>query len=129
MIYLHVQVSGYTSKIIYTPRTELDFRSLLCWGLNSIRKGTPCMFSILPIGPQDPPSRCLSRNGKHSFKVGKKILRINITCLCSDICDGTSVNPNHLYSSEVKLATWESIIVLQNTYLDFQVVGLVSGTT
>ena len=30
---------------------------------------------------------------------------------------------------EVKLATGESIVVLQNSSLDFQVVGLVSGTT
>lgn len=110
-----VQVSGFSSKISYTPRTELDFGTLLCWGSNSIGKGTPCVFSILPIGPPDPPSRCLSSNVTYSsFKIS---------------CDGTSDNPNQLYSMEVKLATGESVVVLQNSSLDFQVVGLVSGTT
>ena len=72
MIYLHVQVSGYTSKISYTPRTELDFGTLFCWGSSSIGKGTPCVFSILPRGPPDPPSRCLSSNVTYSsFKVRK----------------------------------------------------------
>ena len=44
-------------------------------------------------------------------------------------CDGISDNPNQLYTMEVKLATGESIQVLQNRSLDFQVVGLQSGTT
>jgi hypothetical protein len=81
-----VDVSGFSSKISYTPRTELDFGTLLCLGSNSIGKGTPCMFSILPIGPPDPPSSCLSSNVTYSSsKVRKKSLIINIICICSDI--------------------------------------------
>jgi len=110
-----ISISGFSSKISYTPRTELDFGTLMCWGSNTIGKGTPCMFSILPIGPPDPPARCMSSNVTYSsFKIS---------------CDGTSDNPNQLYSMEVKLATGESVVVLQNSSMDFQVVGLVSGTT
>ena len=64
------KATGLSSRISYTPRTELDFGTLLCWGANSIGQGTPCMFSILPIGPPDPPSRCIASNVTYSsFKV------------------------------------------------------------
>ena len=60
MIYLKkgdVQDSAFSSKISYTLKTELDFGTLLYEGSNSIGKGTPCVFNILPLGPPDPPSR------------------------------------------------------------------------
>jgi len=110
-----VKSAGLSSRISYTPRTELDFGTLLCWGENTIGKGTPCMFSILPIGPPDPPSRCMASNVTYSsFKVS---------------CDESSDNTNQFYSMEVKLATGKSIHKLENRSSHFQVVGLVSGTT
>jgi len=110
-----IQVYEALSVLSYTPRTELDFGTLICIASNSVGKGSPCSFTILPIGPPDPPSGCLASNVTYSsFRV---------------TCDGISDNPNQLYTMEVKLATGESIQVLQNRSLDFQVVGLQSGTT
>ena len=35
----------------YVPMTELDYGSLLCWGINELGKQEePCVFSILPAG-------------------------------------------------------------------------------
>jgi len=43
----------------YVPMTELDYGSLLCWGINELGKQEePCVFSILPAGKPDPVSNC-----------------------------------------------------------------------
>ena len=35
----------------YIPRTEMDYGSLLCWGVNSLGiQQRPCVFSVLPAG-------------------------------------------------------------------------------
>ena len=123
-------MSGLSSRISYTPRTELDFGTLVCWGANTIGQGAPCMFSILPIGPPDPPARCLASNVTYSaFKVRTCQEYIRYPLIFQVSCDGASDNPNQRYTMQVKLSTGESIIVLQNTSLSFQVLGLVPGTS
>ena len=35
----------------YVPITEMDYGSLLCWGVNSLGIQTqPCVFSVIPAG-------------------------------------------------------------------------------
>ena len=43
----------------YTPRTELDYGNLLCWGENSIGvQRQACIYHIIPAGPPDPVHNC-----------------------------------------------------------------------
>nr|XP_045612714.1 uncharacterized protein LOC123767187 [Procambarus clarkii] len=47
------------SIITYTPVTELDYGTLLCWATNLIGQQTrPCVFHIVPAGKPDPPVNC-----------------------------------------------------------------------
>ena len=54
------------SSIRYSPRTELDYGTLLCWATNDIGRGEPCVFTILPIGPPEPPAKCRTSNVTYS---------------------------------------------------------------
>ncbi|KAK4302563.1 hypothetical protein Pmani_025352 [Petrolisthes manimaculis] len=47
------------SIITYTPMTELDYGTLLCWARNDIgSQSYPCIFHIVPAGKPDPPANC-----------------------------------------------------------------------
>ncbi|KAK7079664.1 hypothetical protein SK128_026615 [Halocaridina rubra] len=47
----HIQVSGTYSTVSYTPNTELDYGTLLCWGTNAVGKQKhPCVFHVFPAG-------------------------------------------------------------------------------
>ena len=91
-----IRSGNVTSVATYTPRTELDFGTLVrfpiytklvlklhtkfiskvCYGLNSIGMGSPCIYHLLPTGPPEPPSHCDTRNVTYStVKVG-----ISATC-------------------------------------------------
>ncbi|XP_071523294.1 protein turtle homolog B-like isoform X2 [Panulirus ornatus] len=51
------------SIITYTPMTELDYGTLLCWAHNVIGQQTrPCLFHIVPAGKPDPPANCSVHN-------------------------------------------------------------------
>ncbi|CAG0879413.1 unnamed protein product [Darwinula stevensoni] len=55
--------SNGTNVLLYSPRTEFEFGTLLCWGQNSV--GTqlvPCAFQVLEAGPPEMPSNCSLRN-------------------------------------------------------------------
>ena len=59
------------STLHYLPSSELEFGSLTCLASNSLGPGMPCAFSILPIGPPEPPARCRATNVSYSaFLVG-----------------------------------------------------------
>ncbi|EEC08287.1 sidestep protein, putative [Ixodes scapularis] len=48
-----------SSSAYYTPRRKADYGSLICFASNSVGKtATPCVFSILPAGPPNPPVNC-----------------------------------------------------------------------
>ena len=58
-----VKVEGSRALVEYTPRTELDYGNLLCWGENSIGvQDQPCTFHIIPAGPPDSLSNCTVNN-------------------------------------------------------------------
>lgn len=47
------------SVATYTPRSELDYGTLLCWAQNSIGKQTePCSYQIVPADKPDPVRNC-----------------------------------------------------------------------
>ncbi|XP_043667365.1 nephrin-like isoform X3 [Vespula pensylvanica] len=55
----HVTSVGTHSTASYTPMTELDYGTLLCWGNND--QGTqlePCVYHIVPAGRPDMPHNC-----------------------------------------------------------------------
>ncbi|KAA0193396.1 hypothetical protein HAZT_HAZT003192 [Hyalella azteca] len=58
-----VSVAGRRSSVRYTPKTELDYGTLLCWGTNTVgRQARPCVFHIFPAGPPDPVHNCSQFN-------------------------------------------------------------------
>ncbi|KAK3849167.1 hypothetical protein Pcinc_044066 [Petrolisthes cinctipes] len=51
--------SSSHSVITYTPKTDLDYGTLLCRASNIIGKQQePCLFHIVPAGKPDPPINC-----------------------------------------------------------------------
>lgn len=59
----HVVNDRTISKVSYTPMTELDYGTLLCWGTND--QGTqlePCVYHIVTASKY----RCLRLHIKHS---------------------------------------------------------------
>ncbi|XP_034177822.2 nephrin isoform X6 [Osmia lignaria lignaria] len=55
----HVTSERTRSNASYTPMTELDYGTLLCWGTND--QGTqlePCVYHIVPAGHPDTPHNC-----------------------------------------------------------------------
>lgn len=105
-----------TSIATYTPRTELDFGTLVCYGFNSIGMGSPCIYHLLPTGPPDPPHHCTTSNVTYStVKV---------------FCEGKYEKPWPDFLLEVRVAaTGRSILTIQNSSLEFEVSGLLPGST
>ena len=66
--------TGTKSIVKYTPKNEMDFGTLICWGSNAVGPGgPPCVYHLLPIGPPDPPSDCSASNVTYStIKVSPK---------------------------------------------------------
>ncbi|KAK7080333.1 hypothetical protein SK128_019382 [Halocaridina rubra] len=55
----HIRVLGTYSTVSYTPNTELDYGTLLCWGTNAVGKQKqPCIFHVFPAGIPDPVHNC-----------------------------------------------------------------------
>ncbi|KAG0729190.1 B-cell receptor CD22 [Chionoecetes opilio] len=51
------------STVRYTPNTELDYGTLLCWGSNVVgEQRRPCVFHVFPAGRPDPLHNCSSFN-------------------------------------------------------------------
>ncbi|KAF3425106.1 hypothetical protein E2986_07903 [Frieseomelitta varia] len=47
----HIARSGTSSIVSYTPMTELDYGTLLCWATNRIgHQQVPCVYHIIPAG-------------------------------------------------------------------------------
>ena len=47
----HFTMDRYRSTASYTPMTELDYGTLLCWGRNDIGvQKAPCVFHVIPAG-------------------------------------------------------------------------------
>lgn len=47
----HIARAGTSSIVSYTPMTELDYGTLLCWASNRIgHQQVPCVYHIIPAG-------------------------------------------------------------------------------
>jgi len=110
-----VSSSGQSSSISYSPKTELDYGTLFCWASNIVGKGTPCVFTILPIGPPEPPSKCRTSNVTYSsFEIS---------------CDSVSSNPGNLFILQVDDMRGTHVKTLQSSWPQFTLGELQSGTT
>ncbi|XP_042207122.1 nephrin-like [Homarus americanus] len=55
----HIHVKPSESTVSYTPNTELDYGTLLCWGTNAVGlQRRPCVFHVFPAGKPDPLHNC-----------------------------------------------------------------------
>ncbi|XP_049960993.1 nephrin-like [Schistocerca serialis cubense] len=54
-----ISLAGSVSYVTYTPVTELDYGTLLCWARNRVgRQRSPCVFHIVAAGRPDPVHNC-----------------------------------------------------------------------
>lgn len=66
LVYLHQSLitdsdgdSSLVSVATYTPRSELDYGTLLCWGQNNLgQQSEPCAYQIVPAERPDPVRNC-----------------------------------------------------------------------
>ncbi|KAJ9581207.1 hypothetical protein L9F63_023612, partial [Diploptera punctata] len=59
----HISRSGTSSVVSYTPMTELDYGTLLCWASNRIgHQRVPCVFHIIAAGRPDQVYNCTVAN-------------------------------------------------------------------
>ncbi|XP_054257717.1 nephrin-like isoform X2 [Macrosteles quadrilineatus] len=59
----HVASEKTRSIASYTPRTEVEYGTLLCWGRNELgSQQHPCVFHIIPAGRPDPLENCTIQN-------------------------------------------------------------------
>ncbi|XP_023707814.1 synaptogenesis protein syg-2 isoform X4 [Cryptotermes secundus] len=67
----HIARSGTSSVVSYTPMTELDYGTLLCWASNRIgNQRVPCVFHIIAAGRPDQVYNCtVSNTSMTSFSV------------------------------------------------------------
>ena len=46
-----MKIDGGRATVTYTPLTELDYGTLLCYGTNEVgQQHTPCVFHVFPAG-------------------------------------------------------------------------------
>ncbi|XP_046630954.1 neural cell adhesion molecule 2-like isoform X2 [Daphnia pulicaria] len=62
---------GSISILRYTPRSEMDFGTLLCWAANPLGlQSQPCVFHFYAAGVPDPPRNCsISNQTLSSFEI------------------------------------------------------------
>ncbi|XP_024886756.1 neural cell adhesion molecule 2-like [Temnothorax curvispinosus] len=67
----HIARAGTSSIVSYTPMTELDYGTLLCWASNHIgQQQVPCVYHIIPAGRPDMVHNCTTSNtSTNSFSV------------------------------------------------------------
>ncbi|XP_018319740.1 hemicentin-1-like [Agrilus planipennis] len=67
----HIARSGTASVVSYTPMTELDYGTLLCFAKNKVgEQRKPCVFHIIPAGRPDQVQNCsVSNISMSSFSV------------------------------------------------------------
>lgn len=54
-----IRSAGMTSSVELTPLTAKDYGDLLCRASNTVgRQREPCVVSLVPAGPPDPPLNC-----------------------------------------------------------------------
>ncbi|XP_046737245.1 hemicentin-2 isoform X1 [Diprion similis] len=67
----HIARAGTLSIVSYTPMTELDYGTLLCWATNRVgSQRVPCVYHIIAAGRPDMVHNCTTSNtSTNSFSV------------------------------------------------------------
>ncbi|XP_048510845.1 neural cell adhesion molecule 2 isoform X2 [Athalia rosae] len=67
----HIARAGTLSIVSYTPMTELDYGTLLCWATNHVgSQRVPCVYHIIAAGRPDMVHNCTTSNtSTNSFSV------------------------------------------------------------
>ncbi|XP_063232136.1 hemicentin-1-like [Bacillus rossius redtenbacheri] len=67
----HIHLQGTSSVVSYTPMTDLDYGTLLCWAANTIgNQRKPCVFHIIPAGRPDLVRNCsVANSSMTSFSI------------------------------------------------------------
>ncbi|KMQ95999.1 neuronal growth regulator 1 [Lasius niger] len=72
----HIARAGTSSIVSYTPMTELDYGTLLCWASNHIgQQQVPCVYHIIPAGKVSPhsyPYRDIGENVNRHYETGSQ---------------------------------------------------------
>ncbi|BES99165.1 CD80-like C2-set immunoglobulin domain [Nesidiocoris tenuis] len=62
-----IEMHGTSSTVTYTPTSELDYGTLLCWATNRIgHQKVPCVYHIIAAGKPDPVHNCSVANASMS---------------------------------------------------------------
>lgn len=111
-----VRVEGTRSQVEYTPRSELDYGNLLCWGENSIGvQRRPCTYHIIPAGPPDPVNNCTVFN--------QTFTGLQITC-----GHGFDGGLKQTFKLDLRdAATGQTLLAVSQDKSEFVLTGLVPG--
>ncbi|XP_023319737.1 protein turtle homolog A [Eurytemora carolleeae] len=115
---LHPDSSGIA---VYTPFTDMDFGTILCWGINQLgQQIQPCLFNIYPTGKPEPVFNCTLYNVTSTS--------VRVSCL-SGADNGApqqfalQVYPNHLEEPQLQPSK-----LINKESPNFLVKSLTSGT-
>ncbi|XP_050354326.1 hemicentin-2 [Nymphalis io] len=114
----YVSRSGTSSTVTYTPHTEMDYGTLLCWAHNRIGKQrVPCVYHIIAAGRPDQVHNCTVVNASlTSFGVR-----------CSEGFNGGM--PQSFLLEVREIVTQEIVANVSSAVPRFTAVGLVPGRT
>ncbi|KAF2365499.1 Immunoglobulin-like domain [Trinorchestia longiramus] len=124
-------VGGDLRNVLYTPRSKVDFGSLLCWASNVVgEQRHPCVFHVVHSSPPEPVQNCTVSN----------VSRTTVTVRCQAGWDGglqqtftlsVSQNSISIPTSAANSSNGTSPRVLANTSsspkAEFTVTGLLPG--
>ena len=113
-----VVVVASKSVVRYTPKTEMDFGSLVCWASNEVGLGVPCVYHLLPIGPPEPPTDCHTYNITYSSLQVRTLPSGKVHCrpeaCIESIIYSTEELPSQFSCCWLTVLHWRSAPVYQN---------------
>ncbi|XP_042230051.1 nephrin-like [Homarus americanus] len=114
----HIRVTESMSTVSYAPNTELDYGTLLCWGVNAVGlQHHPCVFHVFPADHPDPVHNCSVNNVSTTW--------VSIQCVAG--FDGGL--PQTFVLELYDIGHDRLLANTTNTVPVFLVVGLVAGVT
>ncbi|XP_050731613.1 nephrin-like isoform X2 [Eriocheir sinensis] len=104
-----IKSAGLTSSVEVTPLTERDYGELLCRAKNTVgRQKEPCIVSLVPAGPPDPPHNCTTALPEPLHSPSKQSLVVT----CFEGFDGG-------LPQEFMLEAWQNSHIVANFSSDF----------
>ncbi|XP_045527336.1 hemicentin-2-like [Pieris brassicae] len=114
----YISRTGTVSTVTYTPHTEMDYGTLLCWAHNRIGKQrVPCVYHIIAAGRPDQVHNC-------------SVVNASLTSFGVRCSEGFSGGIQQSFFLEVKeLVTQELVANVSSAVPRFTAIGLVPGRT